>query len=51
MDFAEDGIAFIKTLLQTHGYWTGPIVDVSAAPPIAPPSQRNQNNFVLAQAR
>jgi hypothetical protein len=50
MDFAEDGITFMKLHLKIRGFWTGPIVDVRDAPAISPPSKRNQNNFVIAQA-
>ena len=50
MDFAEDGITFMQLHFKIRGFWTGPIVDVRDAPAISPPSQRNQNNFVIAQA-
>ena len=50
MDFAEDGVAFMKTHLKNRGFWTGPIVNVRDAQAINPPLKRNQNNFVIAQA-
>ena len=38
MDFAEDGVTFMKTHLKNRGFWTGPMVDVRDAPAISPPS-------------
>ena len=47
---AADGITFMKTMLKNRGFWSGPVVDVSRCPPIAPPTKRRKNEFVIAQA-
>ena len=51
MQHAHDGIAFMKTMLKNRGLWSGPVVDVSRCPPIAPPSKRTSNEYAIAQAR
>ena len=50
-EYAHDGIAFMKTMLKNRSFWSGPVVDVSRCPPIAPPTKRSQNQYVIAQAR
>ena len=50
LEFAADGVQFINAHLKSYGYWTGPVVDVTNVPSIAPPSKRNQNDYEIAQA-
>lgn len=50
VQFAHDGITFMKTMLKCRGWWSGPVVDVSMCPPITPPTKRSQNQYVIAQA-
>ena len=50
LEFAADGVQFIKVHLKNYGYWTGPVVDVTNVPSIAPPSKRNQHDYEIAQA-